>query len=317
MLSNPQNLDLSHQDDRIGPSMYTVNEQYVKPATEGTYWEARLHRYEYESDGTAQSIAYDGDSENTPVSYGENNEEEEEEEASGDESTESESQSDVARPTFHDGDRLHRTVPPNRESVKREDNDLIDFEPPSASREAIPVAANIGAFVSTAHEVSEHIPANEHCCMLSNPQNLDIDSTVYTKIDWNSSTSIFGKCIGSEIGTHAQSAEQQGQHLQPKCDEVLSSDKNPCNVKSTVASLQGTAPANTSSVEDRSHMFQNASSFDQPIVAWNTSSVTDMSHMFKDASSCNQPTGAWNTSSVTDMSHMFEGASSFNQPVKR
>ena len=118
------------QDDLIGPSMYTVNEQCVKPVTETTndgdadrYWEAKSHRFEYDSDGTAQSIAYDGDSEHTPVCYGEHDEDEEDEEegtseyedsiATGDYSPESESQFDIARPPFHDGEHASAGMPGN------------------------------------------------------------------------------------------------------------------------------------------------------------------------------------------------------------
>jgi MoxR-like ATPase len=40
-----------------------------------------------------------------------------------------------------------------------------------------------------------------------------------------------------------------------------------------------------------------------------------MSHMFDGASSFNQPLDSWNVSNVTDMSHMFDGASSFNRAL--
>ena len=36
-------------------------------------------------------------------------------------------------------------------------------------------------------------------------------------------------------------------------------------------------------------MFDNASSFNQPLNKWNVSKVTDMTCMFMDASSFNQP----------------------------
>ncbi len=48
---------------------------------------------------------------------------------------------------------------------------------------------------------------------------------------------------------------------------------------------------------------------------WNVSSDTDMSHMFADATSFNQDISTWDVSSVTDMSQMFYYALSFNQPL--
>ena len=70
-----------------------------------------------------------------------------------------------------------------------------------------------------------------------------------------------------------------------------------------------------SSVTRMGYMFEEASSFNQPIGSWDVSSVTDMQSMFYGASSFNQPIGSWDVSSVTDMKWMFEGASSFNQPL--
>ena len=45
---------------------------------------------------------------------------------------------------------------------------------------------------------------------------------------------------------------------------------------------------------------------------WDVSSVTDMSRMFEEASSFNQPLNNWDVSNVTDMRRMFNGARSFN-----
>ena len=72
---------------------------------------------------------------------------------------------------------------------------------------------------------------------------------------------------------------------------------------------------NTSNVIDMSHIFNNASSFNQPIDNWSTSNVINMWRMLSSASSFNQPIGNWNTSNVTNMTFMFSGASSFNQPI--
>ena len=69
-------------------------------------------------------------------------------------------------------------------------------------------------------------------------------------------------------------------------------------------------------VESMSFMFNEATSFNQPIGNWNVSSVTNMSFMFFGATSFNQPIGNWDVSNVTDMSWMFSGAGEFNQPLE-
>ena len=43
---------------------------------------------------------------------------------------------------------------------------------------------------------------------------------------------------------------------------------------------------------------------------WDTSSVTDMSSLFQNATSFNQPLNKWNVSKVTNMSFMFYNARS-------
>ena len=70
-----------------------------------------------------------------------------------------------------------------------------------------------------------------------------------------------------------------------------------------------------SNVEDMSHMFQGAFTFNQDIGEWNISNINNMNSMLKNASSFNQHIGGWDTSNVTDMSSMFEGASAFNQEI--
>jgi len=62
-------------------------------------------------------------------------------------------------------------------------------------------------------------------------------------------------------------------------------------------------------------MFDEATSFNQPLNNWNVSKVTTMAMMFVEATSFNQPLNNWNVSKVTNMEAMFWGATSFNQPL--
>ena len=71
----------------------------------------------------------------------------------------------------------------------------------------------------------------------------------------------------------------------------------------------------TSRVTNMGYMFENASSFNQPLNNWDVSNVTDMGGMFMYASSFNQPLNKWNVSKVKYMYDMFYDASSFNQPL--
>ena len=50
---------------------------------------------------------------------------------------------------------------------------------------------------------------------------------------------------------------------------------------------------------------------------WDVSNVTNMEEMFDEASSFNQPLNKWDVSKVTNMSFMFAGATSFNQPLNK
>ena len=71
----------------------------------------------------------------------------------------------------------------------------------------------------------------------------------------------------------------------------------------------------TSNVTNMESMFEEASSFNQPLNDWNVSNVTNMRSMFSNATSFNQPLNDWNVSNVTDMCYMFRNATAFNQPL--
>ena len=68
-----------------------------------------------------------------------------------------------------------------------------------------------------------------------------------------------------------------------------------------------------SNVTDLSRMFEDTSSFNQPIGGWDVSHVTDMTGMFWGATSFNQPIGGWNVTQVADMSIMFNNVT-LSQP---
>ena len=68
-------------------------------------------------------------------------------------------------------------------------------------------------------------------------------------------------------------------------------------------------------VTSMSYMFQNCTSFNQPLNTWNTGKVTNMSYMFGGATAFNQPLNTWNTANVTSMGGMFQNCTNFNQPL--
>jgi hypothetical protein len=70
-----------------------------------------------------------------------------------------------------------------------------------------------------------------------------------------------------------------------------------------------------SSVEEMDRMFSGAVLFNQPIGSWVVSSVYSMDSMFQNTPSFNQDISVWNISNVGDMNSMFSGASAFNQPI--
>ena len=73
----------------------------------------------------------------------------------------------------------------------------------------------------------------------------------------------------------------------------------------------------TSNVTRMEGMFNNADAFNQDIGNWNTSKVTNMYSMFRLNSGFNKDIGNWDTSSVTNFSYMFNSATAFNQDIGR
>jgi len=68
-------------------------------------------------------------------------------------------------------------------------------------------------------------------------------------------------------------------------------------------------------VNDLSHMFYKAYSFNGYINNWDVSNITDMTGIFMRATSFNKPLNNWNVSSVKYMTSMFEYATVFNQSL--
>ena len=66
-----------------------------------------------------------------------------------------------------------------------------------------------------------------------------------------------------------------------------------------------------------SHMFYQATSFNQPLEKWDVSNVTNMERMFDGARSFHQPLERWDVRKVTNMKRMYCGATSFNQPLEK
>jgi len=62
-------------------------------------------------------------------------------------------------------------------------------------------------------------------------------------------------------------------------------------------------------------MFNDASSFNQPLNSWTPINATAMNSMFRDATLFNQDLSNWNIDNVVNLSNMFNGATSFNQNI--
>ena len=78
----------------------------------------------------------------------------------------------------------------------------------------------------------------------------------------------------------------------------------------------GTSTWDTGHIENMSHLFDNATSFNGDLSTWDVRSVIDMSYMFNGATSFNGDISSWQTGVVcNNMSYMFAGATSFNQDI--
>lgn len=67
----------------------------------------------------------------------------------------------------------------------------------------------------------------------------------------------------------------------------------------------------TNNVTNMSHMFNGASTFNQPIGTWNVGRVVKFIGTFAAATDFNADLGPWRPVAADDMSHMFEGATDF------
>ena len=72
----------------------------------------------------------------------------------------------------------------------------------------------------------------------------------------------------------------------------------------------------TSSVQDMTRMFANATSFSPDELRWDVGAVTSMREMFKEALQFRGKLGSWNPQAVTDMHAMFSGAWSFDANIE-
>ena len=113
---------------------------------------------------------------------------------------------------------------------------------------------------------------------------------------------------------------QQASNLQIEAEDILdltgTTDLNRmfdrCASLTTVPNM---GLWDVSLVTDMSHLFNEATLFNQDIGAWDTHSVTNMSSMFYAANAFDQDIGDWDVSSVTSLNRTFEQATHFNSPL--
>lgn len=97
----------------------------------------------------------------------------------------------------------------------------------------------------------------------------------------------------------------------------------PSSVTNAEIMLYGTTSLNdpnisrwdVSEITNMRQMFQNASSFNQPLNDWNMSKVENIHGMFLKATDFNQSLDRWDTSNITNMTSAFSLASDFNGDI--
>jgi surface protein len=71
----------------------------------------------------------------------------------------------------------------------------------------------------------------------------------------------------------------------------------------------------TSKITDMTSLFQDKTSFNDPLTSWDTSKVTNMSGMFYGCTDFNKSVSNFDTSLVTTMEQMFRSCTKFNKSV--
>jgi surface protein len=70
-----------------------------------------------------------------------------------------------------------------------------------------------------------------------------------------------------------------------------------------------------SRVTNMKNLFQDLTTFNEPLNEWNVSNVTNMESMFENCQTFNQPLDLWNVGNVTNMFGMFSNCTDFNKPL--